>query len=929
MKLDLREQERAAKKFVADWLDKGNEKSDTQNFWIRLLHDVYGVDDPTSYIQFEKRVKNQYTRNVNFIDGYISNTLVLIEQKDIKIDLSKPELRSGKMVTPYEQAKGYADSLRNSEKPNWIITSNFKEFWIYDMDQIEPDKNGICIPLEDLPKRAHEMNFLISEKDHHLSKEMALSIQAGDLVGELYDAFSKQYHAVSTLDEKIIDNHLNRLCVRIVFCLYAEDSGLFGTKTAFHDYLEQFETKHMRKALVDLFKVLNTKVEERDPFMDDDLAVFPYVNGGLFADDDLMIPHFTDELKNLLLSHASDGFDWSDISPTIFGAVFESTLNPETRRSGGMHYTSIENIHKVIDPLFLDDLKQEFREIKELKQPKTIEKRINEFQEKLANLTFLDPACGSGNFLTETYLSIRRLENQAIAYKNKNQGQWLLDSIESPIKVSINQFYGIEINDFAVTVAKTALWIAECQMMKETEDIILADLDFLPLTTNASIIEENALRIDWEDVVSPEKVNYIMGNPPFIGARMMNNSQKEDLNGIFSDWKNAGNLDFVSCWFKKSSDFMKGTQIRTALVSTNSIVQGDSVAILWKPLFQNGLHIDFAYTTFQWDSEAKIKAHVHCVIIGFSHILNFDKPRLYNNEISRTVQNINAYLLDSPNIFISSRSKPICNVPSIGIGNQPIDGGNYLFTEDAMREFILKEPLAKDWFKPWYGSYEFINRKPRYCLWLGDCPPNILRQMPHCLRRVEAVKIFRSNSKRKSTLKLASKPTRFQTENMPSGDYIVIPKVSSQRRRYVPMGMMSSDVLCSDLVFIIPNATIYHFGVLNSNVHMAWMRLVCGRLKSDYRYSKDIVYNNFPWPSPNDKDRTNIEETAKKILGTRKIHSDCSLADLYDELTMPCDLREAHKQNDKAVMKAYGFKPSMTEEEIVSELMKIYQELTE
>ena len=921
MKLELKEQERAAKKFVADWLDKGNEKSDTQNFWIRLLHDVYGVDDPTSYIQFEKRVKNQYTRNVNFIDGYISNTLVLIEQKDIKIDLSKPELRSGKMVTPYEQAKGYADSLRNSEKPNWIITSNFKEFWIYDMDQIEPDKNGICIPLEDLPKRAHEMNFLISEKDHHLSKEMALSIQAGDLVGELYDAFSKQYHAVSTLDEKTIDNHLNRLCVRIVFCLYAEDSGLFGTKTAFHDYLEQFETKHMRKALVDLFKVLNTKVEERDPFMDEDLAAFPYVNGGLFADDDLMIPHFTDELKNLLLSHASDGFDWSDISPTIFGAVFESTLNPETRRSGGMHYTSIENIHKVIDPLFLDDLKQEFREIKELKQPKTIEKRINEFQEKLANLTFLDPACGSGNFLTETYLSIRRLENQVIAYKNKNQGQWLLDNVDSPIKVSINQFYGIEINDFAVTVAKTALWIAECQMMKETEDIILSDLDFLPLTTNASIIEENALRIDWNKVISSDKVDYIMGNPPFVGFTYMSKNQKDDMAKLFPGIKN---LDFVCGWYKKCSDYIQNTKIECGLVSTNSIVQGETCARLWECL---NVKINFAYRTFEWDSEAKTKAHVHCVILGFAYF-DRNKKILYSNDSVSVVKNINYYLYDAPNILVKSRNKPLCNVNKMIYGNKPADGGNLIVEKEDLNLFKQDE-CARKYIRPLLGASEFLHNKERYCLWLDGVSPAELKKSKLILERIKKCKESRLSSVAKGIQKFADTPSLFAQRTQPVGkEFILIPRVSSQRRNYIPIGFIDGDTIVTDAVQIIPEASLFEFGIITSSVHMSWMKVVCGRLKSDFRYSKDVVYNNFPWVEVSYDLKNEIIETSKKILEARSKYLDSSLADLYDPLLMPVDLRKAHEENDKAVMKAYGFKTSMSEEEIVAELMKMYQELT-
>lgn len=536
-----------------------------------------------------------------------------------------------------------------------------------------------------------------------------------------------------------------------------------------------------------------------------------------------------------------------------------------------------------------------------------------------------DPACGSGNFLTETYLSLRRLENEVISLLHK--GQIVMD-LGNPIQVSISQFYGIEINDFAVTVAKTALWIAESQMMKETEDVVHMSLDFLPLKTNAYIVEGNALRMDWESVVPKAQLNYIMGNPPFIGARLMSPTQKADINLIFNGWKNAGNLDYVCCWHKKAADLMQGTEIRSALVSTNSVSQGESVANLWKPLFQLGVHIDFAYRTFRWDSEASSKAHVHCVIIGFSIAPNKNKKFLYTGDRAQIVQNINGYLLDADNVFVESRSKPICDVPEIGIGNKPIDGGNYLFTKEEMEQFINDEPQSQQYFKPWYGSQEFINRCPRYCLWLGDCSPNELRKMPACMRRVEAVREMRLSSKSAGTVKLADKPTRFHVENMPTGTYVVIPEVSSERRKYIPMGFMTPDILCSNLVKIVPDATLYHFGILTSNVHMAWMRAVCGRLEMRYRYSANIVYNNFPWPTPTEEQKAKIEQTAQAILDARALYPDCSLADLYDEVTMPPELRRAHQANDKAVMQAYGFWGKLnTETACVAELMKMYQEL--
>ena len=453
-------------------------------------------------------------------------------------------------------------------------------------------------------------------------------------------------------------------------------------------------------------------------------------------------------------------------------------------------------------------------------------------------------------------------------------------------------------------------------------------LDFLPLKTNACIVEGNALRLDWEAIVPKTQLNYIMGNPPFVGARLMDASQKSDVNLIFDGWKNAGNLDYVCCWYKKAADLMNSTEIRSALVSTNSVSQGESVANLWKPLFDCGVHIDFAYRTFRWDSEAKIKAHVHCVIIGFSIAPNHKEKVLYSGDRAQIVKNINGYLLDAENVFVESRNKPICDVPEIGIGNKPIDGGNYLFTKEEMEEFIKKEPRSQQYFKLWYGSQEFINRCPRYCLWLGDCSPGELRKMPECMERVEAVREMRLSSKSAGTVKLADKPTRFHVENMPYDRYILMPKVSSEKRRYIPMGFMNPDTLCSDLVFIIPNATLYHFGVLTSNVHMAWMRAVCGRLEMRYRYSKDVVYNNFPWPKPTEEQKAKIEQTAQAILDARALYPDCSLADLYDEVTMPPELRKAHQDNDKAVMQAYGFSVrEMTESTCVAALMKLYQKL--
>ena len=919
------QQQQAAKNFAAYWKGKGYEKGESQPFWLSLLRDVYGVEHPEQFIQFEEQVHLDHT---SFIDGTIPATHVLIEQKGLGKDLNKPIKQSdGALLTPFEQAKRYILELPVSQHPRWVVTCNFSTFYVYDMER--PRSEPEIIELANLEKEYYRLQFLVDAGNEHLKREMEVSIAAGEIVGLLYDAFYKQY---ANPESEHSLKSLNKLCVRLVFCLYAEDAGIFGHHGMFHDYLKGFDTRGLRKGLVDLFRVLDTELQDRDPYLQADnpeLAAFPYVNGGLFSDENIEIPPFTDEIRNLLLEKASENFNWSEISPTIFGAVFESTLNPETRRSGGMHYTSIENIHKVIDPLFLDELKGELDEICTISVERTKNTKLRAFQRKLASLTFLDPACGSGNFLTETYLSLRRLENKILVELSHGQVT-MYSASESPIQVSISQFYGIEINDFAVTVAKTALWIAESQMMKETEKILLVPLEFLPLKTNAYIVEGNALRVDWESVIPKDELNYIMGNPPFVGARLMGKEQKADVNTIFPGWKNAGNLDYVCCWYKKASDMMQGTSVCSALVSTNSVAQGESVANLWKPLFDAGVHIDFAYRTFRWDSEAKIKAHVHCVIVGFSVAASSTPKKLFDGDRYQIAENINGYLLDGENIFVESRSKPICNVPEIGIGNKPIDGGFYLFEKEEMEDFIKKEPSSKKYFRPWYGSREFINQKPRYCLWLGECTPAELKAMPHCMERVKAVREYRLASPSAGTVKLADKPTRFHVENMPKGNYIVIPKVSSENRKYVPMGLMSPDMLCSDLVFIVPNATAYHLGVLTSNAHMAWMRAVCGRLEMRYRYSKDIVYNNFPWPTPTEQQKAKIEQTAQAILDARALYPDSSLADLYDDLTMPPELRKAHQDNDRAVMDAYGFTKGTaartSESACVTELMKLYQQ---
>jgi len=905
----------AARQFSSAWQGRGDEKQETQRFWIELLTKVYGVDGSTA-IEFEVPVKLGHT---SFIDGYIADTRVLIEQKGQDIDLKKGYKQSdGSMLTPYGQARRYAGYLPFHQTPRWIVVCNFKEFHIHDMNR--PNDPPEILLLADLEKEVHRLNFLVDAGSVHIKKEMEISLKAGELVGVLYDALLKQYKDPS--DPETL-KHLNKLCVRLVFCLYAEDAGIFGRHGMFHDYLQNHRSED-RRALINLFRVLDTPDDQRDPYMDEDLAAFPYVNGGLFEDEEIVIPRLDDNIFTLLLEKASEDFDWSDISPTIFGAVFESTLNPETRRSGGMHYTSIENIHKVIDPLFLDALRQELENIKEVTVDKTRNAKLRAFQSKLSGLKFLDPACGSGNFLTETYLSLRRLENEVIGMLNRDQ---IVLDLGNPIQVSIGQFYGIEINDFAVTVAKTALWIAESQMMKETEAVVHMTLDFLPLKSYANIVEGNALRLDWESVVPKRELNYIMGNPPFVGNNNQSDAQRTDMREVVG---NRGKvLDYVAGWYFKASTYMRNTSIRAAFVSTNSITQGEQVAGLWKPLHDEyGVHIDFAHRTFRWNSEAKDSAAVHCVIVGFSIASNIAPKIIYTTDRPQFVENINAYLMDAPDVFIESRKRPLCAVPEIRKGNQPTDGGNLIIEADEIEDFLKREPTAKPYIKKLIGAKEYINRKPRYCLWLVNTPPSELRKMPLVMERVQAVREMRLNSPDTGTQRLADTPTLFRETNNPKS-FIVVPSVSSERRRYVPMGFLTGDTIATNLVLIIPDAPLYLFGVLTSNVHMAWMRAVCGRLEMRYRYSKDIVYNNFPWPTPTEEQTAKIEQTAQAILDARALYPDSSLADLYDEVTMPPELRKAHQQNDRAVMNAYGFDVKTTNEATcVAELMRMYQQMT-
>ena len=932
--MNLKEQQKQAKAFIERWENRGNERQDTQSFWLDLLQSVYGIENPSEYIKFEDTVMMDHT---SFMDGYIDTTKVLIEQKGANKDLSKAIKQSdGSFLTPFQQAKRYSANLPYSKQPRWIITCNFKEFYVYDMEK--PHGEPTVIRLEDLEREAYRLEFIVGTSNEHLEREMAISMEAGEIVREIYSGLLKQY---KNPDNPESLHAMNQLIVRLVFCFYAEDAGMFGKKTMFHDYLARFSSRDFRRGLLDLFNVLNTPIDERDPYLDDELSAFPYVNGGMFAENNLEVPQFTDELRESILEHASSSFDWSEISPTIFGAVFESTLNPETRRSGGMHYTSIENIHKVIDPLFLDALKEELNEIRQIKQPATLKNRAQQFQEKLSRLVFFDPACGSGNFLTETYLSLRRLENEAI--KLYVGDTVLLDVGYDLVKVKISQLYGIEINDFAASVANAALWIAESQMLEETMSIVYSNIDFLPIKSYSNIVEGNALRLNWEEIVPKEKLSYIIGNPPFVGHSIQNEQQKKEIRSIYVDengkeYNLAGKIDYVAGWYFKAASLISNTNIKVAFVSTNSICQGEQVVGVWQPLYKRfGVNIAFAYQTFKWGSEAKDKAAVHCVIVGFSTTHNNEKKQLFSStDKLDLVDNINPYLLSGETIFVESVKEPICQVSPMYFGSKPTDGGYFFLTPEEKQEIIKKEPQSGKYIRKVLGAQEYINDIERYCLWLEGITPSELKNSPMIYERVKKVREFRLASKAESTRKFAVRPTEFKQNAQPNTPYLIIPSVSSENRRYVPIGYIQPEVIATNATQIIPNATLYEFGVITSNVHMAWMRIVAGRLKSDYRYSSTIVYNTFPWPTATEEQKEFIANTAQGILDARALYPDSSLADLYDELTMPVELRKAHQANDIAVMKAYGMIKKvdgkdtfLTESETVARLFEMYQELTE
>jgi len=895
MKLSWDEIQANAIAFSKRWKDAKNEEAEAQNFVTEFLR-VFGVDDPVQLGNFEYKVPLSGGRT-GYID-YVWKNQIAIEMKSRGKDLD----------AAFIQLQTYMQHLPDDEIPDLWMVCDFENMRLC-RRSINEIWNFKTKDLRKHIKRFADIAGYTTERTQ--TERVELNIRAAEKMAKLHDALKAHGYE---------GNDLEVYLVRLLFCMFAGDTGIFP-KGNFKYYIQDSKEdgSDLSHRLSDLFGVLNMpeEIRAKKKLLSDELKQFRYINGALF---EKLLPKadFDAKMRKLLLECRE--FDWSQLSPAIFGAMFQGVMDKNQRRELGAHYTSEENILKLINPLFMDALWEEFNHVKA--DPAALES----FHDKISKLKFLDPACGCGNFLIITYRELRRLEFEILKMRVGVARQRILD-ISPLLKVNVEQFYGIEYEDFPCQIATVGMWLIDHQMNLRVSEHFGQYYARLPLTQSATIVHGNALRMDWESVVPKEELSYILGNPPFNGARMMNVVQKSDILHVFGNLKGVGNLDYVTAWYKKATDVMNGTTIRTAFVSTNSISQGEQVAILWKPLFETyNVNIIFGYRTFKWGNEAKGKAAVHCVIIGFSMGQRNEKV-IFIGEEKTFATNINPYLVAAPNIFIESRTKPLCNVPEIGIGSQPIDNGNYLFTKDEMNEFLKNEPQSEKWFMSWVGADEFINGYERYCLWLGKCPPSELRKMPEAMKRVNAVQRFRQDSKRASTKKLADFPTRFQTENMPESNYIVVPEVSSERRRYIPIGFLTPDILSSNLVKIIPNATLYHFGILTSNVHMAWVRAVCGRLEMRYRYSKDIVYNNFPWPEILDEQKAGIEKLAKDVLAARLLYPDSSLADLYDPISMPPELLKAHQNLDRAVMKLYGFPKDAVESVIVAALMERYQEL--
>jgi len=902
MPLSWNEIRARALEFSRRWADACSERAEAQSFWNEFFA-IFGVDRKR-VASFEKQVTlcRAGTRLRNGrIDAFWKGVL-LIEHKSVGQSLERA----------FTQAIDYFEGLPERDLPRYILVSDFARFRLYDL----LNNSEVEFRLADLHKHVKHFAFIAGYRTQEIAPQNPVNIQAAERMGVLHDLLK---------DSGYTGHALEVLLVRLLFCLFAEDTGIFQPASAFRLWLEERtapDGSDLGPQLAQLFQVLNTPEDKRAKTLDEQLAAFPYVNGRLFAET-LPIASFDTKMRDALLECC--GLDWSAISPAIFGALFQSIMDERARRNLGAHYTSEENILKLIKPLFLDALWAEFERVKGNRN------KLFEFHKKLRTLTFFDPACGCGNFLVIAYRELRKLELEVLRASHAS-GQQFID-VHQLIRVDVDQFYGIEIEEFPAQIAQVALWLIDHQMNLRVSEEFGLYFARIPLRTSPHIHCANALRLDWNDVLPAERASYVLGNPPFVGAKLMDNAQRADAAAVFAGIANAGLLDYVAAWYVKAARYSAANPaIRCAFVSTNSITQGEQVGVLWGWLLAQGIHIHFAHRTFQWSNEARGVAAVHCVIIGFGR-QDVEQKVIFEYEDIRgephavIARNINPYLVDGPNVVLPRRSKPLCDVPEIGIGNKPIDNGNYLFTAEEKAEFLKREPAAAKWFRRWLGADEFLNGYERWCLWLGDCPPSELRRMPHVLGRVEAVKKFRAASKSAATRKLAETPTRFHVENIPQQPYLVVPKVSSERRFVIPIGFMQPDTLCSDLVFIVRDASLFHFGVLSSTMHNAWVRYTCGRLESRYRYSAAIVYNNFPWPpNPSAKQRAAIEAAAQGVLDARAQFPGASLADLYDPVAMPPALVKAHQKLDAAVDAAYGRKHFKNDAERVAFLFALYHE---
>lgn len=887
-----------ANAFSKRWIDAANEDSQAKPFLIDFF-EVFGITDKR-VATFEHAVKKHGGK-----DGYVDlfwPSILLIEMKSKGKDLGRA----------FDQAIDYFSGIKERDLPRYVLVCDFQRFQLHDLTQ----KTIADFTLKDLYKNVKSFGFIAGYQTQVIKAQDPINIKAAERMGKLHDA----------LKEVGYDGHaLELYLVRLLFCLFAEDTTIFE-KRLFQDYIEiktAEDGSDLAHHINSLFYVLNTPPEKRLKNLDEHLAAFPYVNGKLF-EEPLPPAQFDRRMREALLDLCV--LDWSLISPAIFGSLFQSIMDSDARRNLGAHYTSEENILKLIKPLFLDALWVEFEKIKGNKN------KLAEFHKKLRSLNFIDPACGCGNFLVITYRELRLLE-LAVLRALYGSGQQVLD-VDQLMQINVDQFYGFEIEEFPAQIAQVALWLTDHQMNMRISEEFGNYFARIPLRTTPHIVHDNALQLNWESVIPAERCSYILGNPPFLGKSNQSTAQKTDMQLVCGNIKNAGLLDFVAAWYIKATRYIQSNnKIRCAFVSTNSITQGEQVGVLWSWMLTQGVKIHFAHRTFSWSNEARGKAAVHCVIIGFG-IQEVTNKIIYEYEDIKgephavKANNINPYLADAPNLVIMPRTSPICKVSPMVNGSKPTDGGNLILSEDEKAELIAKEPTAASWIRPFAMGDEFINGIARYCLWLVDCPPQKLRAMPEVLKRIDAVKAMRLASTKATTREMANSPNRFAEIRQPQRNYLALPRVSSERRAFIPIAYADTDLIAGDKLQTIPNASLFEFGVITSSMHMAWMRTTAGRLKSDFQYSAKITYNNFPWPEQTEKHIHNIKAAAQAILDARIEHINASLADLYDPLTMPNNLLKAHQALDKAVDTAYGYKGAPTDAARVAFLFALYQKIT-